>query len=135
MGGRTVMPTDKTVLSAYEMFLEKGITGAVAVLAIGGLIWTMIKLLKAKDDRIQDVMRFAETLLKSNEGLKAVTVEANKVATATASEASLNSAALKQSVENLSKEMSGLETTVVQLRDEQIRLTASLSNLKAPRSR
>lgn len=127
------MPNDKVVLSAYEMFLEKGITGAVAVLAIGGLIWAVFKLLKAKDDRIQDQVRFAETLLKSNEGLKAVTVEANKVATAAASEASLNSAALKQAVENMAREMSGLETTVVQLRDEHIRLTASLNNLKAPR--
>lgn len=129
------MPNDKTVLSAYEMFLEKGIAGAVAVLAIGALIWAIVKLLKAKDDRIQDQMRFAEVLLKLNEGTKALTVETNKVATSAASEASLNSAALRQSVDAVTRETSDLQTTVVQLREEQIRLTAALSNLKTPRAR
>lgn len=128
------MPNDKTVLSAYEMFLEKGITGAVAVLAIAALIWTMIKLLKAKDDRIQDVMRFAETLLKSNEGLKAVTVEANKVTTSAANEASLSSAALRQSIDAVTRETTELQTTITQLRDEHIRLTAALGN-KSSRTR
>jgi hypothetical protein len=131
------MPQDKTVLSAYEMFLEKGITGAVAVLAIAALIWAVVKLLKAKDDRIQDQKLFVETLLKSNEGLKALTIETNKVASSAASEASVNSASLKQAMDAMGREQSALQGVVTQLRDEHIRLTAAImiSNMKSPRAR
>lgn len=128
------MPKDPIVLSAYEMFLEKGIVGAVAVLAVAALIWAIVKLLKAKDDRIHDQQLFAEALLKTNEGVKALTIEANKVATASASEASINSAALRRAIDNVTEETADLKTTVTQLRDEHIRLTASLNSPK-PRAR
>jgi len=122
------MPQDKIVLSAYEMFLEKGIVGAVAVLAVAALIWAIVKLLKAKDDRIQDQQLFTEALLKTNDGVKALTIEANKVATSAASEASINHAALKRSVESLSDEIGKLSTSVTSLQNEQIRLTVTIAN-------
>lgn len=126
------MPQDKTILSAYEIFLEKGIAGAVAILAIAALIWAVVKLLKAKDDRIQDQKLFTEALIKTNEGVTALTIEANKVSTIAASEAALNSAALKRAIDTVAAKTDELKTTVTQLRDEHIRLTASLNG---PRGR
>jgi|SRR5688572_13001521 len=121
-------PKEKTVLTAYEQFLEKGIVGAVAVLAIAALIWAIVKLLQSKDERIKDQSLFADAMKKTNEAVAALTVEVNKTATAGLAEASRTSTALGTSVQNLERSLRDVEGKLGQLRDEQVRLVASLNN-------
>jgi len=121
-------PKEKTVLTAYEQFLEKGIVGAVAVLAIAALIWAIVKLLQSKDERIKDQSLFADAMKKTNEAVAALTVEVNKTATAGLAEACRTSTALGTSVQNLERSLRDVEGKLGQLRDEQVRLVASLNN-------
>ena len=114
-------PKEKTVMTAYEMFLDKGIVGAVAVLAIAGLIWAVFKLLQSKDDRIKDQGLFADTLKRSNEAVTALTVELNK-----------SNSGLSSAVQSLDKSIKDLDVKVGSLRDEQVRVVAALNT---PRGR
>lgn len=121
-------PSEKTITTAYEMFLEKGITGAVAVLAIAALIWAVAKLLKSKDERIQDQAVFSESLKKTSEMIAALTVEVNKATTNALAESSRSSVAFATSVQLLEKSVKDLDGKVSSLRDEHVRVVASLSN-------
>lgn len=121
-------PNEKTVQSAYEMFLDKGIVGAVAVLAIAGLIWAVVKLLVSKDERIQDQVLFAAAMQKTNEMVSALTVEVNKSAITAFADASRNSTAVVTQMQNLEKSVATLDREVSSLRDEQVRLVATLNN-------
>src|SRR5262245_37685252 len=96
-------PKEKTVMTAYEMFLDKGITGAVAVLAIAGLIWAVVKLLQSKDERIKDQALFSESLKRTNEVIANLTVEVNKATTGALAESSRSSMVLAASVQTLEK--------------------------------
>jgi hypothetical protein len=130
-----VAPNDKTVQSAYEMFLDKGIVGAVAVLAIAGLIWAVVKLLVSKDERIKDQTLFAAALQKTNEGVAALTVEVNKSAVAAVADASRSANAMVTRMQALEKTMEGMDREISSLRDEQVRLVALLNNGGGPLGR
>lgn len=114
-------------MTAYEMFLDKGIVGAVAVLAIAALIWAVVKLLQSKDERIKDQSLFSEALKSMNSAMAALTVEVNKTATAALSESSKTATALTSAVQGLDKSMRDVDGKVGSLRDEQVRLTAMLN--------
>lgn len=122
------MPPKENVKTAYDLFLDKGLVGAVALLAIAALIWAVTRLLKSKDDRIKDHGVFAAALTKINEAVTALTVEVNKSATASVAEAGRNSLVLSSSVQNLEKSIQSLDTEISALRDEQVRVVASLSS-------
>lgn len=122
------MPNDKNVQTAFEMFLNQGIVGAVALLAIAALIWAIVKLLVSKDERIKDQTLFAAALQKTNEGISALTVEVNKSAVAAVAEAGRSASTLSMSVQNLEKSVGTLNTEIGKLRDEQVRLVATLNN-------
>lgn len=121
-------PSEKTVQSAYEMFLDKGIVGAVAVLAIAGLIWAVVKLLVSKDERIKDQTLFAAALQKTNEGVAALTVEVNKSAVAAVADASRSANAMVTRMQALEKSIEDMDREISSLRDEQVRLVAGLNN-------
>lgn len=121
-------PNEKTVQSAYEMFLDKGIVGAVAVLAIAGLIWAVMRLLVSKDERIKDQALFAAVLQKTNEGVSALTVEVNKSTVIAVSDASRSASAVVMQIQSLEKSIATLDREVSSLRDEQVRLVATLNN-------
>jgi hypothetical protein len=123
-----VPPNEKTVQSAYEMFLDKGIVGAVAVLAIAGLIWAVMRLLVSKDERIKDQALFAAVLQKTNEGVSALTVEVNKSTVIAVSDASRSASAVVMQIQSLEKSIATLDREVSSLRDEQVRLVATLNN-------
>jgi len=123
-----VAPNEKTVQSAYEMFLDKGIVGAVAVLAITGLIWAVTKLLVSKDERIKDQALFAAALQKINEATSALTVEVNKSAVTAVADAGRSANTMATQVQNLQKSIEELDREVSGLRDEQVRLVAILDN-------
>jgi hypothetical protein len=122
------VPSEKTVQSAYEMFLDKGIVGAVAVLAIAALIWAVSKLLVSKDERIKDHTYFAATLQKTNDGVSALTVEVNKSTVTAVADASRASIAMVTRIQALEKSNEELEREVGKLRDEMVRLVALLNN-------
>lgn len=126
--GADVAPNEKTVQSAYEMFLDKGIVGAVAVLAITGLIWAVTKLLVSKDERIKDQALFAAALQKINEATSALTVEVNKSAVTAVADAGRSANTMATQVQNLQKSIEELDREVSGLRDEQVRLVAILDN-------
>jgi hypothetical protein len=130
-----VAPNEKTIQSAYDMFLEKGIVGAVAVLAIAALIWAVVKLLVSKDERIKDQGLFTAALLKTNEGVSSLTIEVNKSATAALTEVSRKSMALGTSIEQLEKSIQVMDAKVSSLRDEHVRLVATIDNGYASRGR
>lgn len=117
------------------MFLDKGVVGAVAVLAIAALLWTVVKLLVSKDERIKDQGLFTAALLKTNEGVSALTVEVNKSATAALTEATRKSVELGTSITHLDKSIQGMDAKVTLLRDEQVRLVATLDSGYATRGR
>lgn len=122
-------------MTAYEMFLDKGIVGAVAVLAIAALIWAVTKLLQSKDERIKDHTLFAESMKRSNEVVASLTVEVNKSTTAAFAESSRASSALATSVQSLEKSIRDLDGRVGSLRDEHVRVVAALSNTSRGRGR
>lgn len=122
------MPPKETIKTAYDVFLDKGLVGAVALLAIAGLIWAVTRLLKSKDDRIKDHGDFATTLQKIGEVLTATTIEVNKSATAAQAEAGRTTMVLNVSVQNLEKSVQTMTTELGALRDEQVRVAASLSS-------
>lgn len=122
------MPSNTHVQSAYQLFLDQGITGAVAILAILALIWAIIKLLAAKDERIKDHTTFAASIHKTNEMIAALTLEVNKTAAVTGADASRSANAMAAQNQSLQKSVEDLERQVSQLRDEQMRLVAGLTN-------
>lgn len=132
---KQTVPNEKTVQSAYEMFLDKGIVGAVAVLAIAGLIWAVSKLLVSKDERIKDQTLFASTLQKTNEGVSALTVEVNKSAVAAVADASRSASAMVTRMQALEKSVEDMDREISSLRDEQVRLVALLNNGGGPPAR
>lgn len=123
-------PSEKSVQSAYEMFLDKGIVGAVAVMAIAGLIWAVMKLLVSKDERIKDQALFAAALQKMNEGVSALTVEVNKSAVTTVADAGRIANTLVARTQSLEKGIEGLDRQIGALRDEQVRLVATLNMVR-----
>lgn len=128
-------PNEKTVMTAYEMFLDKGITGAVAVLAITALIWAIIKLLQSKDERIKDQTLFADALKRTNEVVSNLTIEVNKSTTLALAESSRATNVLSTSVQSLEKSMRDLDGKVGSLRDEHVRVVAALSITSRGRGR
>jgi hypothetical protein len=122
------VPSEKTVQTTYEMFLDKGIVGAVAVLAIAGLIWAVSKLLVSKDERIKDQTLFAAALQKTNDGVAALTVEVNKSAVAAVADASRSANAMVIRMQALEKSVEDMEREIGSLRDEQVRLVALLNS-------
>ena len=129
------MPPKENLKTAYDLFLEKGITGAVALLAIAELIWAIARLLKSKDDRIKDQGLFSTTLEKTNAGTAALAIEVNKSHTAALSDASRTNATLTASIQNLEKSIRDLDAKVSSLRDEHVRIVAVLSNVPRGRAR
>lgn len=126
------MPSAEATKTAYDLFLDKGIVGAVAVLAIAGLIWAVTKLLVSKDERIKDQALFAAALQKINEGLSALTVEVNKSAVSALADAQRSANAVTVAVQGLEKSISTLDREVSSMRDEQVRLVAQLGNGGGP---
>lgn len=120
-------PKEKVITSAYEMFLEKGITGAVAVLAIAALIWAVVKLLQSKDERIKDQALFSESLKRTNDVVATLTVEVNKSATSALAESSRSNSTLASAVQILEKSVKELDAKVGSLRDEHVRVVAALN--------
>lgn len=121
------MPGKGPIDSAWQLFLNQGVVGAVALLAIVALIWVTKALLKAKDDSISDQKKFAEVLQKTIENSKTLAVEINKSTSEASAEVVKTAEALKATVLSLEKTVDGLDKSIDNLKDEQVRLSAVLS--------
>lgn len=125
-------PSEKQFQTAYDLFLDKGLIGAVALLAILALVWAVMRLLKSKDERIQDQAQFAVALKTLNDGVTKLIIEVNKSATEALFQANQGSSALRQKIENLEKTVHDAEDKLDKLRDEQVRLVGALGGSSSP---
>ncbi len=125
------MPETKQLGSAYQMFLDQGVVGAVALLSIAALIWVTRALLKAKDDRVADQAAFATVLQASNENTRALAVETAKVA----SDVAKHNEITRIAVNALEKSVEGVEETLDRLKEESYKVRTSVEILAKAQER
>lgn len=119
------MPENKQLGSAYQLFLDQGVVGAVALLAIAALIWVTRALLKAKDDRVADQAAFSTVLQASNENTRALAVETAKVAADVAKHNEIT----RLAVNALEKAVEGMEETLDRVKEESYKVRTSVEIL------
>lgn len=132
-GALDPVPGQKQAEDALSNLAGQGILGSICALLIIALFFAIKALLKSKDDRITDQKAMTDALGKVNEAAKDLAIQmkehaASQLVEANKSQETVRSALASQerTFQEVRNTVSGLQTSVNNLQQEQARLSSNL---------
>lgn len=120
------VPGLKPAESALETLIGQGALGALVVILTVALGVTIRLLLKEKDQRVSDQKAYTDALKAMNDAAHELTLEVSRSGADQMREASRDQEAVRMSMDRQQRAFEGLSRTIEQLKEEQVRLGASL---------
>lgn len=112
--------------SALGKIADQGVLGAICVLLIGAVGWTLRGWLKEKDDRRVDQKSMGEAVKDISDGAKDLTIEMKGFMSNLVVETNKSNESVRIALSGFEREHIELRRSVDDLRNEQVRLAAAL---------